>query len=198
MGFGSLRVINEDRVEPAKGFDTHGHRDMEIISYVLAGALEHADSLGNKGVIRPGEVQRMTAGTGVRHSEYNASSSEIVHFLQIWIVPERNGLEPGYEQTAFSDAGRRGQLRLVGSHDGRDGSVLINQDVDLYSSLLEPGEDVAHELEPGRRAWLQLVRGGVAIDGERLDAGDGAAIENLAQLIISATSSSEFLLFDLA
>ena len=198
MGFGSLRVINEDRVEPAKGFDTHGHRDMEIISCVLEGALEHVDSLGNKGVIRPGEIQRMTAGTGVRHSEFNASSSEIVHFLQIWILPERNGLEPGYEQKAFSDAERRGKLKLVGSRDGRDGSVLIHQDVDLYSAILEPGEEVVHELKPGRRAWLQLVRGGVAIDGERLEAGDGAAIENLAQMTISATGSAEFLLFDLA
>lgn len=197
MGFGALRVINEDRVAPAKGFDTHGHQDMEIISYVLDGALEHADSLGNRGVIRPGEFQQMTAGTGVRHSEYNASSSEPVHFLQIWILPERDGLEPGYEQKAFSDGERRGQLRLVGSRDGREGTVLIHQDVDLYAALLEPGEEVDHALRPGRRAWLQLVRGSITLNDERLDAGDGAAIEHETRLAIAAIDSSECLLFDL-
>ena len=173
MGFGPLRVINEDRVQPGQGFDTHGHQDMEIISYVLDGALEHKDSLGNGSVIRPGDVQRMTAGTGVRHSEFNASDSDPVHFLQIWILPEQDGLKPGYEQQTFSDQERRGRLRLVGSRDGRDGSVTIHQDVDLYATVLADGQRVGHELAGGRRAWVQVARGSVKLNERQLYPGDG-------------------------
>ena len=157
MGFGPLRVINEDRVEPGAGFDTHGHKDMEIISYVLDGALEHKDSLGTGSIIRPGDVQRMSAGTGVRHSEYNASDSDPVHFLQIWILPEKDGAEPGYEQKAFSDAEKEGKLRLVGSRDGRDGSVTIHQDVDLYASLLDGEDEIEFELYALHRLLIEIV-----------------------------------------
>lgn len=197
MGFGPLRVINEDRVSPGGGFPTHPHSDMEIISYVLDGALEHKDSLGTGSVIRPGDVQRMTAGTGVRHSEFNASNSEPVHFLQIWVLPERRGLQPGYEQKTFTTADKRGKWLLVGSPDGRDGSVTIHQDVDLYASLLEPGESLSHVFKAGRGAWLQVVRGAVRFDGEQLAAGDGMAVEEIAELRLDAEASSEVLLFDL-
>lgn len=198
MGFRALRVINEDRVQPGKGFGTHGHRDMEIITYVLGGALEHKDSLGTGSVIRPGEVQRMSAGTGVTHSEYNHSRSEIVHLLQIWLLPERQGLEPSYEQRAFPAAERQGTLRLVASPGGRDGSVTVHQDVRLYASLLSPTDQVTHRLQGGRHAWLQVARGRVTANGSELHTGDGAAVSDEAALDIGATAASEVLLFDLA
>jgi hypothetical protein len=197
MGFGPLRVINEDQVQPGRGFDTHGHRDMEILSYVLEGALEHKDSMGNGSVIRPGDVQRMSAGTGVRHSEFNPSDSELVHFLQIWILPERNGAAPGYEQLHFSRAEKRGRLRLVGSPDGRDGSVTIHRDVSLYATLLEDGESVSHELDNGRKAWVQVARGTVELGDEELNAGDGVAIEGPHLLTLRGRSDTEALLFDM-
>jgi quercetin 2,3-dioxygenase len=198
MGFGPLRVINDDRVAPGAGFPTHPHRDMEIISYVLEGALEHKDTLGTSSVIRPGEVQRMSAGTGIRHSEYNASDAEPVHFLQIWIVPEREGLKPGYEQKNFSDEEKRGRLRLVASGDGRDGAVTLHRDVDLYATLLSPGQSVAHEIEAGRGAWIQAARGTLAVNGETIEAGDGVSVVGPATLRLSAKSESEALLFDIA
>src|SRR6187401_3189838 len=176
MGFRALRVINEDRVEPGHGFGTHPHRDMEIISYVLDGALEHKDSMGTSSIIRPGDVQRMSAGTGVTHSEFNASRSEQVHFLQIWILPAAPGGKPGYEQKAFPEAERKGKLRLVASPDGRDGSVTIRQDVALHAGLLRTGETLRHELAPGRHAWVHVARGHVDIGGEQLDAGDAVAV----------------------
>lgn len=202
MGFGPLRVINEDRVTPGQGFGRHGHSDMEIISYVLDGALEHKDSIGTGSIIRPGDVQRMSAGTGVEHSEYNASATDPVHFLQIWIVPEKTGLEPGYEQKSFADGDKRGRLRLVGSRDGRDGSVTIHQDVDLYAALLADGEAVSHELAPGRRGWLQVARGAVELNGQPLGAGDGVAVaaESAAPygLEIAGGNEAEILLFDMS
>lgn len=197
MGFGPLRVINEDRVAPGQGFGAHGHRDMEIISYVLEGALEHRDSLGNGSVIRPGDVQRMSAGTGVRHSEFNASETELVHFLQIWILPERPGGEPGYEQKSFPEDERRGRLRLIGSRDGREGSVTIQQDVDLYSSLLWEGQVIEHRPAAGRKVWIQVARGSVAVNGERLEAGDGAAITDEPAIELRGSGDSELLLFDM-
>ena len=197
MGFGPLRVINEDRVRPGQGFDTHGHSDMEIISYVLDGALEHKDSMGNGSIIRPGDVQRMTAGTGVRHSEYNASDTDPVHFLQIWILPEKDGLEPGYEQKAFSDGEKRGRLRLVGSRDGCDGSVTIHQDVDLYATLLGDGDSVGHELAEGRKAWVQVATGNAVLNGEPLEPGDGVAIDGPARIQLTGSSDTEVLLFDM-
>jgi redox-sensitive bicupin YhaK (pirin superfamily) len=198
MGFGALRVINEDRVQPGQGFGTHSHRDMEIISYVLEGALEHKDSLGNGSVLRPGQVQRMSAGTGVRHSEFNSSQTELVHFLQIWIVPERAGSPPGYEERVFADGEKRGRLRLIASRDGREGSVVVHQDVDLYSALLAPNEKVEQELRPGRRAWVQVARGRVEVNGEPLDAGDGAAATRETNVAIRGVADAEILLFDMA
>lgn len=198
MGFGPLRVINEDRVQAGRGFDTHGHRDMEIISYVLEGALAHKDSLGNGSVIRPGDVQRMSAGTGVRHSEFNDSTSDLVHFLQIWIVPEQQGLAPGYEQKNFSTEERQGNLRLIGSRDGRDGSVVIHQDADLYSTLLSDDDVVSHALAPRRRAWIQVARGSAVVNGETLNAGDGATIDEETDITVRASAESEILLFDMA
>jgi hypothetical protein len=198
MGFRSLRVINEDRVEPGKGFPTHAHRDMEIVTYVLTGALEHKDSMGNGSIIRPGDVQRMTAGTGVTHSEYNPSSTEPVHFLQIWILPERDGLPPSYEQRTFPADEKRGALRLVASRPGRDGSVTVNQDVELLAALLDPGDEVVHPLAHGRHAWVQVARGGVTLNGTPLAAGDGAALSDERQVTLAATAPSEVLLFDLA
>jgi redox-sensitive bicupin YhaK (pirin superfamily) len=197
MGFRSLRVINEDRVAPGSGFEPHSHRDMEIISYVLEGALEHKDSLGNGAVIRPGEVQRMSAGTGITHSEYNSSQQDSVHFLQIWILPDRRGIAPGYEQRAYPAGERRGRLRLVASRDGREGSVTLHQDTDLYSTLLAEGEEIEHRLNTSRHAWLQVVRGGVTANGEWLRAGDGAALSEEEQLKIRGEEPSELLLFDL-
>lgn len=198
MGFGPLRVINEDRVQPGAGFATHGHRDMEIVSYVLEGALEHKDSLGTGSVIRPGDVQRMTAGTGIRHSEFNPSRVETVHFLQIWLVPRESGLPPGYEQKNFADDEKRGRLRLVASGDGRDGSVLIHQDAEIYAALLDRGAEAAYALPPDRRAWLQVIRGELDVAGRRLRAGDGAGIEDESGIRVAAVAdNAEFLLFDL-
>ncbi len=197
MGFGPLRVINEDRVKPSQGFGTHGHNDMEIISYVLDGALEHKDSIGTGSIIRPGDVQRMTAGTGVRHSEYNASETDPVHFLQIWILPEKNGLKPSYEQKAFTAEEKRGQLRLVGSRDGREGTVTIHQDVDLYASLLADGESVSHEFAEGRYGWLQVARGSVRLEGKELTAGDGVALKDASGITIDGVDDAEILLFDM-
>jgi redox-sensitive bicupin YhaK (pirin superfamily) len=198
MGFGPLRVINEDRVQPGQGFGAHSHRDMEIISYVLAGALEHKDSLGNGSVIRPGDVQRMSAGKGVTHSEFNHSKSELVHFLQIWIQPERAGARPSYAEKRFDEAEKRGKLKLIGSRDGRDGSVVIHQDVALYAAVLDPGEQVEHELASGRRAWLQVARGAVQVNGRDLAAGDGAALTDERTLTIRGVQAAEVLLFDMA
>ena len=198
MGFRSLRVVNEDRVQPGAGFPTHGHRDMEIVTYVVEGALEHEDSLGTGSVIRPGEVQRMSAGTGVTHSEYNPSRSEPVHFLQIWILPERNGLAPGYEQRAFPAAELHGRLRLVASRDGREGSVTVHQDVQVWAARLAAGDEILYALAPGRHAWLQVVRGALAVNGTTLAAGDGAAVSDEARLALTASAPSELLLFDLA
>jgi len=198
MGFRQLRVINEDRVQPGRGFGTHPHRDMEIISYVLDGALEHKDSLGTGSIIRPGEVQRMSAGTGVTHSEFNHSKSSVVHFLQIWLLPEKEGLPPSYEQREFPPAQRRDQLRLVAARDGRDGAVTIHQDVDLYAALLSPGTSVEHSLRAGRHAWLQVAAGEVTLNGKNLAAGDGAAVSDESSVRIEAIESSEVLLFDLA
>jgi hypothetical protein len=198
MGFRALRVINEDYVRAGHGFPTHPHRDMEIITYVLAGALEHKDSMGNGTVIVPGEVQRMTAGTGVRHSEKNSSAEEDVHLLQIWIIPQEQGLAPGYEQKMFEPEEKRGRLRLIASDDGRDGSVTIHQDAQLFAALLEPGEEVTHQLSPGRHAWAQVARGAVEINGRLLQQGDGAAVSDEAQLSIAGRETSEVLLFDLA
>ena len=198
LGFGSLRVINEDRVAPGGGFPTHPHSDMEIISYVLDGALEHRDSIGTGSVIRPGDIQRMSAGAGVRHSEYNASKDEPVHFLQIWIVPEREGLAPSYEQKTFSDKEKRGQLRLIGSRDGRDGSITIHQDVGLYATLLGSDDAVSHAVARDRGAWIQVVRGNMSVNDEVLSAGDGASIVTPGSVnLAGADGDGEALLFDL-
>jgi hypothetical protein len=198
MGFGPLRVINEDRVLPEAGFDTHGHRDMEIISYVLAGALEHKDSIGTGSVIRPGEVQVMSAGTGIRHSEFNHSKNEPVHFLQIWVLPDRQGLPPRYDQKMFPESEKRGRLRLVGSPGGREDSIVIYQDAEIFASLLDAGGTVRHELKAGRKGWVQVVRGAVAVNGEQVRAGDGVAAENEPALTVTAEADgSEILLFDL-
>ena len=198
MGFGPLRVINEDRVQPGKGFGTHGHSDMEIVSYVLEGALEHKDSIGTGSVIRPGDVQRMSAGTGIRHSEFNHSQSEPVHFLQIWLLPERAGITPGYEQKSFTKADKQGALRLILSRDGREGSVRIHQDADVYASVPGAGKTVTFALAPKRQAWVQVARGETEVDGKRLKAGDGAAITGQASIAIKGMSEdAEFLLFDL-
>ena len=197
MGFKALRVINEDRVQPGEGFGTHPHRDMEIISYVIDGALEHKDSMGNGTVIRPGEVQRMSAGTGITHSEFNHSSKELVHFLQIWIFPDTKGLEPGYEQKFFSDEDKRGRLRLVASKDGRDGSLTIHQDAALYDSILEEGMKIDYPVPAGRHLWLQVVCGAVNVNGVSLGQSDGAAISDEALLKIIAEKDSELLLFNL-
>ena len=193
MGFRVLRVINEDRVDPGQGFGTHPHRDMEILTFVLEGALEHKDSLGNGSVIRPGDVQRMTAGTGISHSEFNPSRTEPVHFLQVWILPERPGLEPSYEQRSFPAAG----LRLVGSRDGREGSVRIHQDVLVYVARLSPGEEVVHALAPGRHAWIQMTRGAAQVNGTRLGAGDGAALSEERSVTLRGVDGAEALLFEL-
>src|SRR5213083_172332 len=196
MGFGALRVINDDRIAPGMGFGTHGHRDMEIVTYVLEGALEHKDSLGTGSVIRPGEVQRMTAGTGVTHSEYNPSRTEPVHFLQIWILPERQGLAPGYEQRAFPAAEMQGRLRLVASRDGRESSVTLHQDARILAARLAPGEEIVHSFAPGRHAWVQVVRGALALDGTALAAGDGTAVSDESRFALAARAPSELLLFD--
>ena len=197
MGFRSLRVINDDRVQPGAGFGTHGHRDMEILSYVLEGALEHKDSTGGGGVIRPGEIQFMRAGSGVTHSEYNASKTEPLHLLQIWILPSRSGLPTGYEQKYFSDAEKRGRLRLVASPEGADGSVRIQQNARMFASLLEGGQSVSHEFEKGRLGWLHVARGSAEVNGTSLKAGDGVGISDVAKLTIGSKDRGEILLFDL-
>jgi hypothetical protein len=198
MGFGPLRVINEDRIEPAQGFGMHGHKDMEIITYIVEGALEHRDSMGNGSVIRRGDVQRMTAGTGVMHSEFNHSRDEPTHLLQIWILPERNALTPGYEEKSFGEDDKRNRLRLLASHDGREESLVIHRDVDLYASLLETGQQLLHRFEAGRVGWLQLIHGQLTVNGEMLQPGDGAAIAGSPSIDIDAKESAEFLLFDMA
>ena len=197
-GFRSLRVINEDRVAPHTGFPTHGHRDMEIITYVLAGALDHRDSMGNGSTIRPGEVQRMTAGSGVTHSEANSSETDAVHLLQIWILPNARNLKPGYEQKVFSDEDKRGHLRLVASSDGRDGSVTINQDAAIYATVLEAGSAATHQLGANRNAWIQVARGAITVNGVDLNQGDGAALSAETAITIAGREESEVLLFDLA
>ncbi len=197
MGFRSLRVINEDRVAPRRGFPRHGHRDMEIITYVLEGELQHNDSMGNGSVIRPGDAQRMTAGTGVTHSEANSSDAP-VHLLQIWILPAAAGLTPGYEQKAFAIDEKLNQLRLIAAADGRAGAVTVHQDASIYASVLEPGREVVHQIAPGRHAWLQVARGAVTLNGISLDQGDGAAISNEAAATITGRDRAELLLFDLA
>jgi redox-sensitive bicupin YhaK (pirin superfamily) len=197
MGFRNLRVINEDRIEPAQGFPTHGHRDMEIVTYVISGELSHRDSMGNGETIHPNEVQRMTAGTGVLHSEYS-SLTDRTHLLQIWILPEKRNLQPGYEQKVFSSEEKQGTLRLIASRGGDDGSVHINQDVRLYASILGKGEQVNHELATDRHAWIQLISGSIEVNGEKLEAGDGAAVsEEKIVEIKSLADRSEFLFFDL-
>jgi len=197
MGFRVLRVINEDRVQPGEGFPRHPHREMEIVTYILEGALKHEDSMGTGSVIHVGEVQRMSAGTGVTHSEYNPSSTEPVHLFQIWILPEAHGLTPSYEQKNFPAAEKLNKLRLVGSHDGREGSVTIHQDVDLYDTILEPDHEVVYHLPAGRYAWVQIARGAITLNGQPLDAGDGAAVSDESTLALKAKEQSELLLFDL-
>jgi hypothetical protein len=198
VGYSSLRVINDDRVAPGAGFPTHPHRDMEIVTYVLSGALEHKDSMGNGTVIRPGEVQRMSAGTGIRHSEFNASPSEEVHLLQIWIMPDRSGITPSYEQKFFDAAEKLGRLRLVASPDGSEGSVAIHQDAKLYAGLIDPEHPAVHALPPGRRAYLHVALGSASLNGSALEAGDGARIESESKIRLESNSSAEILLFDLA
>ena len=197
MGFGPLRVINEDWVAPGQGFPTHGHRDMEIITYVLQGQLAHKDSLGTGSVIRPGDVQRMSAGTGVRHSEFNPSPTDALRLLQIWIEPSRAGIPPSYEEKAFTDDDKRNRLRLVASPDGRDGSVTIHQDALVYASVLEPGHEVVYPVAPGRRAWLQVARGAVRVNGQELEQGDGAAVKDERALAVAGKERAEIILFDL-
>jgi hypothetical protein len=198
MGFRALRVINEDRVQPGQGFGTHAHRDMEIVTYVLEGALEHADSLGTRSQIHPGEVQRMSAGTGVTHSEYNASREAPVHFLQIWILPEREGIAPGYQQRAFPREGRRDRFQLAASREGREGSIVIHQDAEIHLAELGAGARVVHPLRAGRHAWVQVARGALSLGGDRLAAGDGAAVSDQARLELEGIEAAELLLFDLA
>lgn len=198
MGFRALRVINEDVVAPGRGFDTHPHRDMEIVTWVLDGALEHKDSAGNIGVIRPGEAQRMTAGRGIFHSEYNHSRTAPVHLLQIWIHPERNGLEPGHEQREFPVESRENTLRLIASPDGADGSLTIHQDARIYATVLRAGKSAGLDLAPGRAAWVQVAKGRVRVNGQALGAGDGASVEGEPALRIEADEDAEALVFDLA
>ncbi len=198
MGFGSLRVINEDWIEPGQGFGTHGHQDMEIITYVISGALEHKDSMQNGSVMRYGDVQRMTAGTGIQHSEFNHSDAEQVHLLQIWILPEESALEPGYEQTSFSIDEKTDQLRLIGSQDGRNGSIRIHQDLNLFATLLSENTEVRHDFAQGRKGWIQVVSGELDVNGDILIAGDGASLQDVADVTLKARKSAEFLLFDMA
>jgi quercetin 2,3-dioxygenase len=198
MGFRSLRVINEDWFAPNTGFPAHPHRDMEIITYVLEGKLEHKDNLGTGSVIRPGDGQRMTAGSGIRHSEFNPSTTEPVHLLQIWIHPEKESLPPRYEQKSFPQEEKRGKLRLVASREANEGSVKINQDAKLYVTLLKPGEEVTHDFAAGRHGWVQIARGSVELNGQKLNQGDGAAISNESSLGIKGVDDAEVLLFDLA
>ena len=197
MGFGPLRVINEDRVQPGQGFGAHSHRDMEIISYVLAGELAHRDSMGNGSVIRPGDVQRMSAGTGVTHSEFNASDSEVVHFLQIWIEPDRRGIAPGYEEKRFDAASKRGRLRLIASADGAEGSVTIRQDARLFAGLFDGAEQETLSLAPARRAYVHVIRGDLDVNGQHLTQGDALKIEGEATVRVENGHDAEVLVFDL-
>jgi hypothetical protein len=197
MGFGPLRVINEDRIAPGTGFGTHGHRDMEIISYVLDGELAHRDSMGNGSVIRPGDVQRMSAGRGVRHSEHNHADGRTTHFLQIWIEPDVTGIEPSYEEKRFNDADKQGRLRLIASPDGADGSVRIHQDARLYAARLADGQALTHRLAAGRLGYVHLIRGALTVNGQQLATGDAAKLVDEAELAIAAAGDSELLLFDL-
>ena len=197
MGYGPLRVINDDRVAPGEGFGKHGHRDMEILTYILTGALEHRDSMGNGSVIRPGDVQRMSAGTGVTHSEFNPSATEEVHFLQIWLLPEALRLAPSYEQKHYTAADKRGRLRLIAAHDGADGGLVIHQQTSVYAGLFDGTERAEFRVAPGRRAWLQVARGALAVDDVRLSAGDGARTPGPAQLTLHGGTDAEVLLFDL-
>jgi redox-sensitive bicupin YhaK (pirin superfamily) len=198
MGFRSLRVINEDWIAAGQGFGAHGHRDMEIVTYVLEGALAHRDSLGSGGVLGPGELQRMTAGRGIRHSEFNASESDPVHLYQIWLLPEREGLEPSYEQRAFPEEGRRDRLQLVASPDGEDGALAIRQDARIYLASLGAGRELTHDLNPDRHLWVQVLRGAASVVGNALSAGDGAALSQESVLVLGAEVPTEVLLFDLA
>jgi redox-sensitive bicupin YhaK (pirin superfamily) len=198
MGFRSLRVINEDRVQPTQGFGTHRHQNMEIISYVLEGGLQHRDSMGTGSVIRPGDVQRMSAGTGVAHSEFNASSTELVHFLQIWLQPSQTGIAPGYEQKTFPREEKEGRLRLVASPDGSDGSVTVHTDARLYAGLFASGQGARHELAPGRHAWVHVARGRARVNGQELGAGDAAALSDEGAVSIEGVDGAEVLVFDLA
>jgi len=197
MGFGPLRVINEDRVQPGMGFGTHRHRDMEIVSYVLRGVLEHKDSMGNGSVIRPGDVQRMSAGTGVRHSEFNPSPEELVHFLQIWIEPDVTGIAPGYEEKHFDAASKRGRLRLIASPEGREGSVRIHQDASIYATLLDGDERVVHALAPGRKAYVHVALGSVIAGGQPLGSGDALKATDVPEIVLERGQDAEVLLFDL-
>ncbi|HEX6963850.1 MAG TPA: pirin family protein [Lacipirellula sp.] len=198
MGFRALRVMNEDFVAPGQGFGTHPHRDMEIVTYVLAGALEHRDSMGNGEVLRPGEFQRMSAGTGITHSEFNPSPNEPVHLYQIWLLPERAGIEPSYEQKSFPEAKRHNRLRLVASRDADEGSLLIHQDAKIYLATLDAGTELTHELADGRHAWLQLLRGRLTLNGQPMNTSDGAAISEEPRLTMRAATEAEVMLFDLA
>ncbi len=198
MEFRALRVINEDRVTPGAGFGTHGHRDMEILTYVLEGALEHKDSIGTGSVIKPGDVQRMSAGTGIQHSEFNHSKTDSVHFLQIWLLPEKKGLPASYEQREFGLAQNPGKLHLVAARDGREGAITVHQDVDLYAAVLEPNQRVSYTLQAQRYAWVQVARGEITLNGLPLDKGDGAAISDETDIVIEARTDAEILLFDLA
>ncbi|MDX1946968.1 MAG: pirin family protein [Pirellulaceae bacterium] len=198
MGFRALRVMNEDRIAPGMGFGMHGHRDMEIVTLVLAGALEHRDSLGHGEILRPGELQRMSAGSGIRHSEFNPSATEPTHLYQIWLLPRQPGLTPSYEQKAIDPAGRQGRWQLAAAPDGANGALTIQTDARIWLADLTAGSNLSHELAPGRHGWLQVLRGSVALAGQALAAGDGAAISGEAQLAISATDSAELMLFDLA
>jgi hypothetical protein len=198
VNFRALRVMNEDRIAPGQGFGTHGHRDMEIVTYVLSGALAHRDSLGHGEALRPGEFQHMSAGTGIRHSEFNPSQTEPVHLYQIWLLPEKNGLQPSYGQHAFDAAGRRGKWQLTASPDGRDGSLAIRQDARIYLATLDGGEELKYELPTARHAWLQVLRGGVTLNGQPMAEGDGAAVSQESSLAVRAEKPAEIMLFDLA
>jgi redox-sensitive bicupin YhaK (pirin superfamily) len=198
MAFRSLRVINEDRVKAAQGFGTHGHRDMEILTYVLEGAIEHRDNTGSVSILNPGELQRMSAGTGIRHSEYNASKTDPVHFYQIWLLPERRGITPGYEQKSFADNAKDNRFLLVSSPDARDGSLRIHQDADIYLARLSEGATVSHPLRPGRHAWLQVLRGNVRVNGQAVSSGDGVALSEERTVEVQAAQRAEVILFDLA
>ena len=197
MGFVNLRVINEDRIQPGKGFGTHGHKNMEIVTYMIEGALAHKDSMGNGSVIRKNEVQRMSAGTGIQHSEFNHSGEEIAHLLQIWILPESAEITPGYEEKTFEPAEKQNRLRLIASHDARDGSLKIHQDTDLYASILDSGSELAHRFDTGRKGWIQVVSGELVANDVALLSGDGASVEDVEALRLEAGAETEFLLFDL-